>query len=111
MPKDINERFQQFYETLYSSQSTVTMQTFFGKCNLPTLSEMDRKELGSEITVKDISETVKSLKSGKTPGPDGLSNEFYKTFNNIISPQLQCMYTQAYKEQTYHRLWKSQLSH
>lgn len=72
LPKDINERFQQFYETLYSSQSTVdpvTMQTFFGKCNLPTLSEMERKELGSEITVKDISETIKSLKSGKNTWP------------------------------------------
>ena len=47
------------------------MQAFLDKCNLPALNETERKELGSNITVKDISETIKSLKGGKTPGPDG----------------------------------------
>lgn len=76
------------------------MQTFLDKCNLPSLSETEREELAAEITVKDISETIKSLKNGKTPGPDELNNEFYKKCNNITSPRLQSLYTQVFLEQT-----------
>lgn len=73
LPKDINERFLKFYQTLYSSKTAdpAKMKSFLANCNLPSHNEEERDEVGAEITTKDIVETFKSLKSGKTPGPDG----------------------------------------
>lgn len=85
--------------------------SFLENCNLPSLNEGERDELGAEITTKDIVETIKSLKSGKTPGPDGLNNEFYKKFNDLISPRLQALYIKHLKNRFYHKVLLNQLLH
>ena len=72
------------------------MQAFLDKCNLPTLNQTDRDYLGEEITCREIADTIKSLKSGKTPGPDGFSNKFYKKFSYLLVPYLNQMYGQAF---------------
>ena len=76
---DINNAFRHYYETLYSSQAHApgTMKQFLNACQLPTLSESELNSLGMEIT-GDIRKTINSLNNGKSPGPDGLCNEFYK---------------------------------
>lgn len=86
LPKDINNRFKQFYESLYSSktnQDLVPIETFLDKCNLLTLTQNDRDFLGADITLEEINNTIKSLKTGKTPGPDGIPGEIYKNFNEL----------------------------
>ena len=71
------------------------MQTFLEDCNLPALNQEDSNFLNKEISLDEIRETIKSLKSGKTPGPDGYPGEFYKTFSNMLSPYLHKMLVQA----------------
>ena len=97
--KDINERFQQFYERLYTSQMKATpgdMQAFLDECQLPSLNQTEREYLGAEITCEEIKESIKSLKNGKSPGPDGFSSEFYKKFSDLLVPYLNKMFGQAF---------------
>lgn len=99
LPTDINNRFKQFYEALYSSktnQDQVPIDTFLDKCNLSTLTQDDRDFLGADITLEEINKTIKSLKTGKTPGPDGIPSEVYKNFNELTPFMLQ-MFTQAFE--------------
>lgn len=56
---------------------TIKIKHFLDNCNLPSLNVAEREELGAQIAVKDIEETIKSLNNGKTPGPDGFSDKFY----------------------------------
>lgn len=100
--KDINQRFQKFYEDLYSSTTVdcSTMNTFLDSCDLPTLEKTDQDFLNAELSVEEIQETIKLLKNSKTPGPDGFPNEFYKKFSDLISPYLLRMYTQAKEDGT-----------
>lgn len=73
LPKEINKRFAQFYQNLYTSKASidnVKITNFLEKYNLPKLNVMEQEELGAQIT---INESIKSLKNGKTLGPDGFS--------------------------------------
>ena len=98
-PKDINDRFLQFYKNLYTSKKdsdNITMQTFLNECMLPRLDETESAQLNSEITLEEVKKAISSLKSNKSPGPDGLPGELYKKFNETLSPYLHKMFSQAY---------------
>ena len=41
-----------------------------------------------QITLEEITNAVKGLSSGKSPGPDGLSAEFYLKFLDLLGPYL-----------------------
>ncbi len=87
-----------FYKRLFSSQSSAlpgAMQSFLGSCKLPELDQEDGKYLDAEITCQEIIESIKSLKNGKSPGPDGLSYEIYKQFSEVLAPYLLRLYNRA----------------
>lgn len=48
-----------------------------------------------EIKVEEILQQIKKPKTGKTPGDDGYTNEFYKTFKKQVSPLLLRVYNFA----------------
>jgi len=60
------------------------MAQYLDQQNLPLQEQVD--ELREEITIKEISDTIKSLKGCTTPGPDGFCNELYKAYNKLPSP-------------------------
>lgn len=68
---------------------------FLEKCNLPTLSQKDSNFLDMEFTCDEITKTMNTLKNSKSPGPDGICNEFYKKFSTILAPYLLKMYNMA----------------
>lgn len=89
--KDINNSFKEFYSNLYTSDPCIDLQAmdkFLNKCKLPSLNQDERDSLNEDISLEELKCTVNSLKSGKTPGPDGLPSEVYKKFNDILSPYL-----------------------
>lgn len=53
------------------------------------------ESLSAPITETEIQKAIKTLPSGKSPGPDGLTNDYNKIFQNILSPTLQSVYSQA----------------
>lgn len=43
-----------------------------------------KKKLEADLTFEEVTAAVKGLSSGKAPGIDGLSSEFYKKFWTIL---------------------------
>ena len=49
------------------------------------LTNAEREEMDKDITLEDIEDIVKNLKSDKSPGTTGFTNEFYKEFLKDIN--------------------------
>lgn len=46
--------------------------------------------------IEDIIQTIKSINTGKAPGPDGLPTEFYKTFQKQLLTPLLNMFNESF---------------
>ena len=74
----------QFYQKLYSKRNIDQnkMRQLSKYCSKITKSQADAIE--EHITLKEYEATVESFLPGKSPGPDGLTPLFYKTFYKDI---------------------------
>lgn len=84
--KSMSNVLHKFYDELYScAQSDEGARAkFWERISLPQMSSAQADSLMSPITAEELRKAIKQLKSEKAPGPDGLSNEFYK----ILAPQV-----------------------
>uniref|UniRef100_A0A803TCD8 Reverse transcriptase domain-containing protein n=1 Tax=Anolis carolinensis TaxID=28377 RepID=A0A803TCD8_ANOCA len=89
--KEILNQFKIFYSKLYEKESVdkEKITEYLGKLNLQKIKEEDRTILNEEISEKEIYQAIKKLDGTKTPGPDGLSAIYYKTFEKELVPHLQ----------------------
>jgi hypothetical protein len=73
---------------LYSNRSTKRIpekQKYLDKIEVSSLNEEDSKKCDGELTVKELlKKSIKSFISGKSPGNDGLTAEFYQKFSGLI---------------------------
>lgn len=78
----INKVFTEFYEKLYMSEQPAgvsrLMEGFFSDLNLSKPNDQQKTVLNGPITLEEITEVVGILQSGKAPGPNGFSSDFYK---------------------------------
>uniref|UniRef100_A0A3P9JW43 Reverse transcriptase domain-containing protein n=1 Tax=Oryzias latipes TaxID=8090 RepID=A0A3P9JW43_ORYLA len=95
-PVSVNETFAKFYSTLYTSECPHSPDLALDKITFPRVTDEDAEILGKPITTAEVSEAIKSLQSGKAPGPDGFTTEYYKTFSSVLSPFLKDMYNEAF---------------
>uniref|UniRef100_A0A674MA14 Reverse transcriptase domain-containing protein n=1 Tax=Takifugu rubripes TaxID=31033 RepID=A0A674MA14_TAKRU len=51
--------------------------------------------LGAPITISEVKDAISSLQSNKSPGPDGFTTEFYKTYSEAIAPTLVRVFNDA----------------
>lgn len=71
-----------YYEALYGraiSLSETSLTEEFNALSLPILAPEDVESLEAPISVLEIEAAIESLNNNKTPGPDGVPWEFYKT--------------------------------
>ncbi|XP_077334587.1 uncharacterized protein LOC143975928 [Lithobates pipiens] len=57
--------------------------------------------MNSPFTTGEIESIITTLPNGKSPGPDGFSNEYFKTFPKLLSPCLQKFFTQAAEQASF----------
>lgn len=70
---------------------------FLDKLDIPTMTDHGKTKLDKRLTVDEMSEAVHNMKSGKTPGPDGIPIEIYKLFPDKLLPPLLEMFEEAYQ--------------
>ena len=82
-----------FYRDLYKKDDTVC----FNQKNDsgPILSTEQAKDLDESIKISEIATAISRLSNNKSPGPDGLPAEFYKTFSTELCPILLDLYNDA----------------
>ena len=62
------------------------MDKFLEKHNLLRLNQEETENMNRPITSTEIETVVKNLPTNKSPGPDGITGEFYQTFREELTP-------------------------
>ena len=114
-PHEIQEEVRSYYEALYGgfhrtkpdSDQVVNTGTAFRPnwnhaeeflSNLPRLDPRTAEALERPITEVEVAKAIKESKNGTSPGPDGLTYEFYKATTEWIVPILTRLFN-SYIEQ------------
>ncbi len=71
-----------FYEELYSAEPCDSEAMDFFLSGIPKLSEDEKIQLENAISFEELSAAAKQQSSGRSPGLDGLTSEFYKCFGH-----------------------------
>ena len=72
-----------FYEAFFKKREQKTsaeIKDFLNVIDVLKLSEDQVKLCEEDLTKKDLYKSLKSMQNDKSPGNDGLTKEFYKTF-------------------------------
>ncbi|MCI4381688.1 hypothetical protein PGIGA_G00254930, partial [Pangasianodon gigas] len=101
--KDINKTFQQYYEKLYTSTTHTKfvqneIKDFLSNVDVFRLQPEQLEEMESPISLSEIKEVISSMKTGKSPGADGLPVEYYKEFVDVIAPILNKVYQEMFRK-------------
>ena len=64
------------------------MDKFLEKCNFPKLNREEIEDLNRPITSMEIETVIRNRPANKSPGPDGLTAEFYQKFREELTPIL-----------------------
>lgn len=87
--KEILNECENFYKRLYSSnkcsQNELTNSVFFGSQTQKKLNLTEQKGCEGLLNKAECLKALKDMECNKTPGSDGLQDEFYKVFWNDIS--------------------------
>jgi len=91
-PVEILQMQKQFYEKLYSSRDTNSLNektTYLDNIEVNSLNGDESKSCEGLLTSDEVMKAITDLKSNKTPGNDGLTGEFYKHFCGVLVHPLQ----------------------
>ena len=91
--KLILEEQRKFYEALYSSNRSIVFDIH--NTTETKLTELQKAELETDVTIVEIHTAALSMAHNKVPGSDGLTLEFYLTFWNEIKDLLWAMYQEV----------------
>lgn len=89
-----------YYHALFAKKDP--LNPAFADKVISLMSRLDddtRGMLDEHITLEEVQTAVTALRSSKTPGPDGLSGEFYKTFLALLCPVHLEIFHVAYEHQ------------
>ena len=93
----ISESFVDFYSNLYRKEPVVQPPLTY-TTDLPTLDQLSTEHLGDAVDDKDIKLAISQMENNKTPGPDGLTKEFYSTFSKELVPILCIVFATIYEK-------------
>ena len=86
--------------TIQNRQVLITVIMNYFLTDLPVLDYDDMHYCEKPIVLDEIKESLFSMENNKSPGPDGLTKEFYMKFFDIFGPLLLELYENCYDENT-----------
>lgn len=95
-PQDIANAFSDYYSDLYNirknpstcQHSNEDINIFLQQMKLPTLTDTQLSFLNEPFMEQEIHSTITSLPTGKAPGPDDPTGEYYRQFSSQLTPHL-----------------------
>ena len=72
----------------YMSRNLKTQLNWTDFQKIPKLNEEEAESLNRQITPEGIETVIKKFPTHKSPGPDGFTGEFYKSFKEELTPIL-----------------------
>ena len=99
--KEILSEIGKFYSNLYTSKNIELnkIENYLSDVTeLPTLSEQQKVQLEKPLSKDEFSKIIKILKPNKSPGYDGIPNEFYQTFWDDIQTMFMSMINESWEE-------------
>uniref|UniRef100_A0A8C5Q0C8 Reverse transcriptase domain-containing protein n=1 Tax=Leptobrachium leishanense TaxID=445787 RepID=A0A8C5Q0C8_9ANUR len=108
-PDYMLQEFQRFYQELYNMDSEpgsgptqAEIDAYLADKVVRSISPSRSSFLNDPITELEIQATLKGLQHGKSPGPDGLPAEYYKTFSSALVPRLQSLFAAVRDGEFFH---------
>ncbi|MCG7875093.1 MAG: reverse transcriptase family protein [Candidatus Thiodiazotropha endolucinida] len=93
--------FQEHFNRIMNSSNNDENMNFF---NIPNLN-VQVEDLDKPITEAEVQNVIRSLKRGKSPGFDGILNDFFLDTTTFISPYLVKIYNKIFDSGTYPESW------
>lgn len=81
-----------YYSTLYNIQEDKNTPTLPTHISLPKLNDSQLIYLNRPFPIRS---TVEALPNCKSPGSDGLTGEYYKSFHHILTPHMYSLFSNA----------------
>uniref|UniRef100_A0A8C5Q7B2 Reverse transcriptase domain-containing protein n=1 Tax=Leptobrachium leishanense TaxID=445787 RepID=A0A8C5Q7B2_9ANUR len=92
LTSDITATFHKYFSSLYclrdSPPSKVDIRAYLKESLQSSLPPEVAETLEAPFTPKELVEAIRSTATGKSPGPDGFTIAYYKTFLPYLSPHL-----------------------
>ena len=87
---EIQTIIREYYKQLYAYKlvNLEEMDKFLDSCVLPSLNQEEAKTMNRSMRRSEVKAAIKSLQHKKSPGPDGLTAEFYQTYKEELVPFL-----------------------
>ena len=99
---EIQRIIRDYYEQLYSNKmdNLEEMDRFLEKFNLWRLNQGEIEIVNNPITSTEIESVLKNRPKNKSPGTDGLTEEFCQTFREELMPVLLKLFQKTAEEGT-----------
>ena len=97
---EILKEIEIFYNDLYTSSTSVEnalFQSFIANLEIPKLEDSVSSELEGEITFRECKDILCTFSSGKSPGEDGFTWEFYNCFFDLLGQDLVDCFNASYR--------------
>lgn len=68
------------------------INNFLNNASLPKMKDNEKAYLETDVQEMEVKAAIKALTAGKAPAKDSCSREFYKCFQDVLSPILTLFY-------------------
>lgn len=82
-PSEQLKRWMEHFSSLYSTDAEIDPDAL---CAIPQLTTL--YELDSTINLEEVRQAISRLKNNKSPGPDGIPSEVFKTGGDVLTAEL-----------------------
>ena len=89
-----------FFADIFSSPPTrgvdhTAARATIAKIRKKSVPEHFAKVLDQPLSEEELRDAISTMKSGKTPGQDGIPNEFYLVYKDLLVPYLLAIWREA----------------